>query len=362
MIKNKLAFTVTLCVIATIWLILFISKKTDYSYITNQCDLKIADFLARNDINPDKPLVYEQAPVNAFRKKTIFIQKEFDTSYLASLDYLKNSLLNDIDFSPAKISKIKKLKKPDKDIIVLELEFEKMTIYRLILKQKPYKGRIAIVLDDWGYSKDVLNKVMEIDAPLTFAILPGLAYSKTVADYANDKGHEIILHLPLEPHNENVKLEKNTIMTTMDQQEVTDIITKHIASIPVLRGINNHMGSKATEDKDLMSLIFEIAKQNNLYFLDSYTTKKSVLSDVAIEKKLPFLKRDIFLDDENDEQKITDQLIKTSQLAEKKGQVIAIGHARPLTLEVLKKILPQLQLQGYKLVYLSEFLPSKEGN
>ena len=50
------------------------------------------------------------------------------------------------------------------------------------------KGRIAIVIDDWGYHLDNLAIVKEIKVPLTCAVLPGLKNSSSVARELNNLG------------------------------------------------------------------------------------------------------------------------------------------------------------------------------
>ena len=107
-------------------------------------------------------------------------------------------------------------------------------------------GRIAIVLDDWGYNANNLGLIEQIRFPLTVAVLPNLPYSKNVADTLHAKGREIILHLPMEPKNGS-GLESNTIMVGMDKRTVSDIVDNAVSGFPYIKGVSNHMGSKATE-------------------------------------------------------------------------------------------------------------------
>ena len=216
-----------------------------------------------------------------------------------------------------------------------------------------YKGRIAIVIDDWGYHLDNLSIASEIKQPLTCAVLPNLKNSSLVAQKLNTLGFEIILHWPMEP-KEKYRLENNTITLSMDAGQIRDILDKDLASVVYAKGVSNHMGSAITESLRSSSMVMAEAKKRNLYFLDSFVTAKSVCWGIAKKIKIRFAKRDVFLDDRNDPEYIRGQLIKLRNLAKKQGFAIGIGHDRNITLMVLKEMLPQLESQGYKFVFVSE--------
>lgn len=360
MTKLKIIF-ILLIIIAISLIGFFTLKQADYSDIALECDKKIAKILTRNNINPKQPFSQNQKNLSGFRKKAVGWEKEFNVPSSTSLDIIKKSFIHDINFSPAKIALIKKTKTAKENIITLELEYKQLKLYRLVLRQKQIKAKIAIVLDDWGYSESVLNPAIKLNTPITYAILPNLPHSQKIAQAFDNNGDEIILHLPLEPHNAaKHALEKNTIFTTMSKQEITNITLNNINSLPNLRGMNNHMGSKATEDENVMGIIFDIIKAKNLYFLDSYTTKQSAITKTADKKNIPLYKRDVFLDDANDKESIKQQLLKAKDIAQQTGMVIAIGHARPLTIETLAEMIPLLEKQGYQFVYLSQLNTKKE--
>jgi polysaccharide deacetylase 2 family uncharacterized protein YibQ len=157
------------------------------------------------------------------------------------------------------------------------------------------KGKIAIVIDDWGYNLNNLHTLGQTKYPLTISILPNLNYSHTVADELHKQGFEIILHLPMEPH-EKYRLEQNTIMTSMDESTITKIINRDLASVEHAVGVSNHMGSRATEDPRTMGIIFKELKRRHLYFLDSFVSGESICFDLAHKMHLGFAKRDVFLD------------------------------------------------------------------
>jgi polysaccharide deacetylase 2 family uncharacterized protein YibQ len=219
----------------------------------------------------------------------------------------------------------------------------------------PIKARIAIVIDDWGYNLNNLHMLDEIKYPLTASVLPHLSYSREVAEELHKRGIEVILHLPMEPH-EKYRLEKNTIMTSFDENTILDILGQDLSSIAYAKGISNHMGSRATEDEKTIRIIFKELKKRHLYFLDSFVSSKTVCSDLAHKMNLGFAKRDVFLDNNSDPQYIRQQIHKLKLRAKSNGQAIGIGHDRKSTLEVLKEVMPELEKEGYRFVFVSELV------
>jgi len=217
------------------------------------------------------------------------------------------------------------------------------------------QGKIAIVLDDWGYNLNNLAIVDQINLPFTASILPGLSYSRAVADELHGRGFEIILHLPMEPH-EKYRLEKNTILTTLNEQSIKRIIGLDLDSINYAVGVSNHMGSAVTENAGIMGIVFKELKSRHLFFLDSYVTPKSVCLELSRQVGLGFVSRDVFLDNVEEPGYIKQQIIKLKAKAKAKGYAVGIGHDRKITLQVLKEVMPQLKKEGFKLVFLSELV------
>lgn len=217
------------------------------------------------------------------------------------------------------------------------------------------KGKIAIVIDDWGYNLNNLSILDEIKYPITASILPNINYSQRVSQALYDRGLEIILHLPMEPH-EKYSLEQNTIMTSMDEATIKNILARDLENIHYARGVSNHMGSKATEDTRVMEIVFKELKKKKLYFLDSMVSSYSVGSQLAAKMHMAFVERDIFLDNQEDPAYIKGQIYKLKTKARLHGQAIGIGHDRRTTLEVLKTVMPQLEKEGYRFVFVSELI------
>lgn len=231
--------------------------------------------------------------------------------------------------------------------------------WRATLRKMPrpayLKGKIAIVIDDWGYNLDNLNLLETITYPLTLSVLPDLPYSKTIAQDAIEKGLEVILHLPMEPH-EKYRLEKNTILTSMDEPTIIGILNKDLASLGEVKGVSNHMGSKSTEDIKTMGIVFKELKKKGIYFLDSFVSGNSICLTLARKMQVAFAKRDVFIDNQNNPDNIKSQVYKLKVKARVYGQAIGIGHDRKVTLEVLKEVMPELEKEGYRFVLVSELV------
>ena len=210
---------------------------------------------------------------------------------------------------------------------------------------------VAIVIDDLGPSKKAVLEVFNINASLTFSILPLETYTKWIAEEAYRLGYDVIGHIPMEaskPHS----LGKGGLYTWMTDNEILDALAEDLDSIPHIKGISNHMGSAFTEDERTMYVLMSGIKERGLFYLDSLTTPASVGSRIAREHGIKVLIRDIFLDYKDSPRDIETQWKKLIGIARKKGYAIAIAHPKNNTIEFLKKTLPSNQVT---VVPLSEF-------
>ena len=220
-------------------------------------------------------------------------------------------------------------------------------------------AKVAIIIDDNGYSMNDCTAMSQIDGPVTISVLPHLRYSTEIAQCAHNQGKEVMLHLPLEPHQNKEKYPKNYIITTtMPPSLVVQQFNDALASVPYAKGINNHMGSKATEDPALMSLLFTQMKKNDLYFVDSRVTRKTICPQLARQRHLPFAERDVFLDNQNERAYIEQQFRELRQTAVKNGYAIGICHARPLTWDILKEQIEHMTSIGYEIVPVKSIINS----
>ncbi|HNW58156.1 MAG TPA: divergent polysaccharide deacetylase family protein [bacterium] len=216
-------------------------------------------------------------------------------------------------------------------------------------------GRIAIIIDDFGYAyNDLAKKFLFFPKPLTIAILPGLKATSLVARDARLANREILVHMPMEPNKAKWSDEGYTLLAGQDAGTVRLRVRAALAQLPGALGLNNHEGSRVTQDRAMMRTVMAELKRQNKIFIDSRTSSQSVALAAAREAGVRAASNQFFLDAEDDEDFIEAQMNKAAAMASRQGQVIAIGHMRKRTYRVLERMIPALEQQGIRFVYISE--------
>lgn len=216
-----------------------------------------------------------------------------------------------------------------------------------------HKPMIAIVIDDMGVDvKRTARAIDELPPTITFSFLP---YSRDVQAQtarARAKGHEIIVHMPMQPERVTADPGPDYLGTAMPQKEISARVIKNLSAFTGYDGVNNHMGSKFTCDRAGMETVVKILKKRDLFFLDSKTLAQSVAEDVGHENGLRTTHRDVFIDDTPTPPAVEHYLHRIEYVARHVGSAIAIGHPKDVTLDGLEKWLPTLKDKGFELVPL----------
>ena len=219
-------------------------------------------------------------------------------------------------------------------------------------------GKVAIILDDMGYSLEAINQVVRMNQKITVSILPNTPRAVETAEIAREKGLEVLLHLPMESDNSGSAQNnvQGIVLSSMGKRRIIQIFSEDLSQVPYARGVNNHMGSKITKDKDIMKIILEQVKKNNLFFVDSMTTGASLAYDLALSMGIPAAKRHVFLDGVLTEEYIAIQMEELFHKAKRLGGAIGICHPTEVTLKVLADKLPEMEKYGLELVFASALL------
>ena len=221
----------------------------------------------------------------------------------------------------------------------------------------PYDSpQIAIIIDDLGNRLHDGKRVILLPAQVTVSIIPYTPFAKRLALLAHINKKEIMLHLPMESVDERY-LGRGGLDESMDEGKFIQTLHETLDAVPDIRGVNNHMGSRLTQDATRMSWVMAgLLRHGELYFVDSRTTAKSRADTVAREYGLEHASRDVFLDDDKSQAKMQKQWDYLLRLARRKGSAIAIGHPYPETIQFLQQVLPTLANERIKLVPVSKLL------
>ena len=242
-------------------------------------------------------------------------------------------------------------------LAVLNVMQDGRTVFHIELREVPRLLRAAIVIDDMGNDLEAARKLMGLDYPLTFSVLPYLRYSQATAQEAHRSGHEVMLHLPMEPERgAPVPPGRGAILVGMRNSEVERLVQDDLAAVPYVAGVNNHMGSRATQDEALMADVMEVLANHRLYFVDSRTSGASVALEEARREHLPAFYRSVFLDNTESVDYTLGQLREFRRRVEEKGVALAIGHPHATTIVALAKFLPELERSDIELVAPSQIV------
>ncbi len=218
-------------------------------------------------------------------------------------------------------------------------------------------GVVAIVIDDLGEDLPAAEQVLDLPGSVSLAVIPGRPRSRKVAALARQQNRELLVHMPMEPKDRSKIRTASTLRADMTPMEFIAAVNENLDGVPGAVGVNNHEGSALTENREAMNFLMAEIKTRNLFFLDSFTSPKSIAATAAREFGVKAAKRDIFLDNEGDDpEAIRRQLDELGRIAKQKGRAIGIGHPHAATLTELRKWIPRAAEQGIEVVPLSRLV------
>lgn len=245
-------------------------------------------------------------------------------------------------------------------MITLRRGAETRSVIFSSLKELRDEPRVALVIDDFGYqSADLIESFAALAVRFTPAVLPGYPRSTEAARILVESGHAPILHLPMEPKDyPGTDPGPGAVMTGMAPTRIASILEEHLAGLPKVVGVSNHMGSRACEDRETVAALMESLSPRGIFFLDSGTSEGSILSHEAARRGVACLTADLFLDGEErpDGATMAARLAEARELAESCGSAILIGHARKETRAFLPEAADSLRAWGVRLVPVTDLL------
>jgi polysaccharide deacetylase 2 family uncharacterized protein YibQ len=216
--------------------------------------------------------------------------------------------------------------------------------------------RLAIILDDLGSDRAAAEAIFALPYPVTVSVLPNHDHSAEIASEAHRRGYQVLLHLPMQSIA-NETPEAQELRPGMQAAEVSGLVGQFLQNVPGVVGVNNHQGSQATSDSELMDELMPVLRDRRLFYVDSRTTAATVAFDTARSFGVRSAFRNVpFLDDVAEVAPVRKQLELALRGAREKGEAIAIGHPHPATIQALREFLPRAQANGVRLVFASDLV------
>ena len=235
-----------------------------------------------------------------------------------------------------------------------------ISLERIMERPPTGSGKLVLIIDDLGGSLNHARQLHSLDFPVVFSILPHMPSTDQVVQFARINNIETMLHLPMEPlgYPQEIEPGPGALFVNMSSSEIRQRVADNLAQVPGAIGVNNHMGSRFTQDIPGMTVVFDELQKHGLFFLDSLTTPKSVAEKLAGKRNMAFLKRHVFLDNVQDKNAILFQLNKAENIAVRQGLAVAIGHPYPETFEALKEW-NRIRNSNVEVVRISEFIAKR---
>jgi polysaccharide deacetylase 2 family uncharacterized protein YibQ len=217
---------------------------------------------------------------------------------------------------------------------------------------------ITVIVDDFGYFNNrLVREFLALEVPFTVSVIPGLKHSEKICRQAREAGKEVICHLPMEPEKGGSDQgDIPFVRTSMSGREIEKTVEKALESTPGVIGMNNHMGSKATADMDVMRSVMKVCRRKKLFFVDSYTTSKSVAAEAAEKAGVKTLRNDLFLDNRGED--VRENMRKIISIASRSGSVTAIMHIRKGNADHLRWLAEEADREGVRIIKLSDMMGS----
>lgn len=295
-------------------------------------------------------VIYTDAPIEPIEEMPLTATKAPEVKDIPYFDFSGDIPQPDAFMPPVVDDSLAKAPQTNSSVAVEE-ESRGTPDPPLVVRNRP---KLVIIIDDMGLARGYTQDIIDLPPPLTLAFLP---YAERLEEFtipAQEKGHELIIHVPMEPMNPDLDLGPHGLRTNMQEENFKAVMRNHIFSaFGGYVGINNHMGSRLTQDTQAMGWVMEELGERGLFFVDSKTIAGSIAAKTAGQYDVPFAERDVFLDHYNTIEAVREALHELELVAMREGVGIAIGHPKAHTVRALKEWIPDAAARGFEFVPVS---------
>jgi uncharacterized protein len=216
----------------------------------------------------------------------------------------------------------------------------------------PKEARIAILLRGVGRNeRDGNDAIARLPSAVSLGFLPYSASAQRLATKARDKGHEIIVQLPLEPVDYPTSDPgPDTLLTSLPPAENMARLDTVLTRFQGYSGVTNFMGGKMLQSKTSLKPVLEDIKARGLLYVGESNNSSAAVKQVAREINLRYGAAQVLIDAQATPDAIDKALTRLIALARQNGSAIGMGTATGMTITQVQAWSEKLAAQGITLV------------
>lgn len=231
---------------------------------------------------------------------------------------------------------------------------------------RPWSGargaRVAIVIGGLGVSQTGTQAaIAKLPPEVTLAFASGGNSLDRWMSQARQRGHEIVMQVPLEPFDyPDVDPGRNTLTVDADPAENRDRLHWAMSRITNYTGLMNYMGGRFVTDEAAMSPFFGELAKRGLMYVDDGSSARSLAADMARRAGVPYAAADVAIDADRERGAILKRLDEAERTARAKGFAVAIGSAFDVTVDAVASWVQEARRRGIEIVPVSAIADDPE--
>ena len=225
-----------------------------------------------------------------------------------------------------------------------------------------FTAKMAIIGEIAGdTSYQTIVDFLSVPEQVSVSLVPVKKQSSLIAQLADQYHKEVIIRLPLEPAGKIPSdFTGRVIMVHYTKETIHSIIEESMAKVQNFSGFNNLWGSRALEDSRIMGIVCNEIKKAHGYFIETKSTKNSVVSFICETIGLPAKEIDVELKDKSKQTDLEKQLRMFAAAAQENGAIIVAAPINAPFVAALKASISMLKRNGVRLVPASEIVINKD--
>ncbi len=216
---------------------------------------------------------------------------------------------------------------------------------------KPTSARIALLLRGVGRNQESADAIDSLPSAVSLGFWPYGSSSQQLSAQAREKGHEIIVQLPLEPTDYPTSNPgPDTLLTSLSAEQNAQRLEEVLKRFDGYSGVTNLMGGKMLQSKASLKPVLEDLKARGLVYVAESNRSHTTARLLAREVNLRYGAAEVIIDAPSSPAAIDKALTRLAQIARKRGSAIGIGTASRVTIQQVQAWSEKLAAEGITLV------------